>query len=134
MMTARDEIVDALGIKNFVFRAPGLKAPNTIAQGNALGLVAQFISSPERAGQKSRVHFVVPLQGTLFFGFVSQGVALGCHVIALSARDETGLKARNKKAQGIGVRIIHSPERARQKSRDRFVAPLQSTSEPEFIL
>jgi hypothetical protein len=74
------------------------------------------------------IDFVPPFQGWKFCRHETQGVALGCHVVAPSARSETGLKARNKKAQGnalgIGVRIIHSPERAKQKSCNCFVAPL----------
>jgi hypothetical protein len=64
----------------------GLKARNNEAQGDALGLSAQIISSPDRAQQKWVKCFVVPLQGTSFWGFVSQGVALGCLLTALSAR------------------------------------------------
>ena len=90
MMNGRNEIAHASGIENFAFRSPGLKAPNTTAQGNALGMFAAIISSPERAAQNSRDRFVVPLQGTSFCGFVTQGVALGYHVIAPSAREADG--------------------------------------------
>ncbi len=87
MTTARDTIVDALDIESFVLCAGGLKAPNMTAQGNARGSGTQKISSPERATQTSRVRFVSPFQGlNLFLGYESQGVALGYHVIALSAR------------------------------------------------
>jgi hypothetical protein len=75
------------------------------AQGNALGLVAKKISSPERAAQKSGAGFVAPFQGALFCDFVFRGVAPGFHVVALSARDavvaqsfcaEICLRARRK--------------------------------------
>ena len=90
MTTARDTIVDALDIESFVLCAGGPKAPNMTAQGNALGKNAQTISSPERASQNSRECFVAPLQGALFCGLISRGVAPDYHVIALSARDKTG--------------------------------------------
>ena len=102
------------------------------------------------------IDFVSPFQGLNFCCHETQGVALGYHVVALSARTTArrekfstrfiallaraadGLKARNMIAQGnalgLNAQIIFSPERARQKSRDRFVAPLQDTPYPEFIL
>jgi hypothetical protein len=93
MTTARDTIVDALDIESFVLCAGGLKAPNMTAQGNALGLSVKNISSPERAAQTSRDRLVSPLQGVKFFwGYESQGVALGYHVVALSARDPDAQK------------------------------------------
>ncbi len=68
------------------FPRHGLKARNMIAQGNALGLPVQIFSSPERAKQNWCDRFVAPLQGWRSFGLHTQGVALGCHVNALSAR------------------------------------------------
>lgn len=90
MTTARDTIVDALDIESFVLCGRGLKAPDMTAQGNALGSGIKIISSPERAAQNSRANFVVPFQGTSSFDFVFRGVAPGCHVIALSARNTVG--------------------------------------------
>ena len=52
MTTARDTIVDALDIERFALCVCGPKALNMIAQGNALGPVAEINSSPERAKQK----------------------------------------------------------------------------------
>ena len=90
MTTARDTIVDALDIESFKLCAGGPKAPNMTAQGNALGINAQTISSPERALQNSRGRFVAPLQGALFCGLDSRGVAPVYLVVALSARDVAG--------------------------------------------
>jgi hypothetical protein len=90
MTTARDTIVDALDIESFVRCAGGLKALNMTAQGNALGVPFKNISSPERAAQTSREHFVLPFQGVSSGDFISRGVAPGCLVIALSARNACG--------------------------------------------
>ena len=46
MTTARDSIVDAMDIESFVLCAPGLKAPNMTAQGNALGMQSPQIMKP----------------------------------------------------------------------------------------
>ena len=64
----------------------GLKARQMTAQGNALGKAIQFKFCPERAIQKRNPPVVLPFQGVFAFGCSSQGVALGCHVLALSAR------------------------------------------------
>ena len=90
MTTARDTIVDALDIESFVLCTGGLKAPNMTAQGNALGPSIKIISSPERASHTSCARLVSPFQGVSSGGLISQGVALGFHVIALSARDVVG--------------------------------------------
>ncbi len=113
MTTARDTMVDALDLESFVLRAGGLKALNMTDQGNALGLPVKNIPSPERAAQTSCVLFVSPFQGlNLFLGYESQGVALGYHVIALSARDvgarenyERGFKLGRKLPTRPGTRL-----------------------------
>jgi hypothetical protein len=87
-VAARSEKFPTIFITFSAHGAAGLKARNKKAQGNALGIGARIIHSPERARQKSRDRFVLPFQGASSYGFVSQGVALGYHVIALSARDE----------------------------------------------
>jgi hypothetical protein len=88
----------------------GLKARDMKAQGNALGLPAPIFLSPERAKQKWRDCLVAPLQGASFFGFVSQGVALGCHVNALSARKnarpETNHKAKTMGTQCRAINVV----------------------------
>ena len=89
MTTARDTIAGALDIERFALCARGPKAQNMTAQGNALGTNAQIESSPERAVQISGTRFVAPPQGALLCDFDTRGVAPGCHVIALSARDAT---------------------------------------------
>jgi hypothetical protein len=70
----------------------GLKARHMTAQGNALGVASRLVSSPERAAQNSRRHFVLPFQGVSGSGRFTQGVALGCHVIAPSARRNCGVE------------------------------------------
>jgi hypothetical protein len=64
----------------------GLKAQNMKAQGNALGKVTATIPSPARASQNHYHSFVLPFQGKCPLARQTQGVALGYHVIALSAR------------------------------------------------
>ena len=106
MTTARDTIVDALDIESFGLCAGGPKAPNMTAQGNALGINTQTISSPERASQNSRGRFFSPLQGASFCGLVSRGVAPVCPVIALSARDKTATEkfwARLANTNPLGI-------------------------------
>jgi hypothetical protein len=111
------------------------------AQGNALGRKHRRKSRPERALQDLRHYFVLPLQGKCIFGQLSQGVALGCHVVALSARrtrasdthlrthQSFGLKAREMAARdnalGREHRRISCRERALQDLRHYFVLPLQ---------
>jgi hypothetical protein len=63
----------------------GLKACNMIAQGNALGNRAQTDCALK--GQNKTVRVVSPFQGLNGFERQTQGVALGCHVVALSARN-----------------------------------------------
>ena len=89
MTAARDTIVGALDIASLVLCACGPEAQNMTAQGNALGVCARNMSSPERAAQKPRARFVALLQGALFCDFVSRGGAPGFHAVALSARNAT---------------------------------------------
>ena len=70
----------------------GLKARHRTAQGNALGSIHPRRLHPERGQQNPRHAVVSPFQGWRFFGAYTQGVALGCHVIALSARKTHGLR------------------------------------------
>jgi hypothetical protein len=71
---------------NFTLPNYRLKACEMTAQGNALGDSTPFILCPEGALPKPQPAMVLPFQGMSVFGFGSQGVALGCHVVALSAR------------------------------------------------
>ena len=66
----------------------GLKARNMKAQGNALGKATVIIPSPERAAQSPWYSSVLPFQGKCRVARQTQGVALGCHVVALSARQD----------------------------------------------
>ena len=107
MTTARDTIVDALDLESFVLCAVGPKAPHMTAQGNALGINAKIISSPERALQNSRGRFFAPLQGASFWGLISRALAPGYPVIALSARDKTATEkfwARLANTNPLGIR------------------------------
>jgi len=67
----------------------GLKARNMKAQGNALGKATGMIPSPERASQNPWYSSVLPFQGKCRMARQTQGVALGFHVVALSARQDT---------------------------------------------
>jgi len=74
---------------------PGLKARNMKAQGNALGKATVMIPSPERASQNPWCSVVLPFQGKGRVARQTQGVALGCHVVALSARQDARQVALN---------------------------------------
>jgi hypothetical protein len=47
-----------------------------------------MIPSPERASQNPWYSCVLPFQGKCRVARQTQGVALGCHVVALSARQD----------------------------------------------
>ena len=85
-------------------RMDGLKARNMIAQGEALGKADVMVLRPERALQKLCDSFVLPLQGKYPIGRQTQGVALGFHVAALSARNTVGSIDTHYKHRGTTKR------------------------------